>query len=83
MQVKAKQVDKFLEKRLQVRLNLEVRGRMGTKPELLEKVIKDFIALLQNAGSSSTLSNKGKTISCLVYPKKVKNNENSTKQENP
>ena len=84
MQTKAKQTDGFLAKKIQVRLNLEVRGRMVAKPDLLHDVIKQFISLLQNAGNTTAISDKGKTLSCVINPKKgqQKNEKSESKETN-
>jgi translation initiation factor IF-3 len=70
LEIKAKQVDKFLAKKIQVRINLEVRGRLATKMESFFPIVEKFILLLSNASTTTSITNKGKTLSCVVNPKK-------------
>lgn len=73
LETKAKQAVKFLEKGNKLKVSLFVRGRMVTKMDLAENTLKEFIAMIGDAGTlekQPTL--EGKYYFCYISPKSKK-----------
>ncbi len=68
---KAKQADKFLTKKEQVRFNVRLHGRLVGRPELAYEVLDKIIGMLTMMSTKTQYSVKGNIVSCTVNPKKT------------
>lgn len=70
-QTKLKQVRKWLEGGMKVKVDMRFRGRLITRQEVGKKVMDDFIENLQDLGSVEKKPKlEGNIMSCVITPKK-------------
>jgi len=70
LKTKAKQADKFLKKKHQVRFNVQLKGRLISRPELAYEILDKIICTLEYCGTKTKYTFKGITVSCVCNPKK-------------
>lgn len=67
---KARNADKMLEKKIQVRFNVQMRGRMLDRPEFAKEVLDKITGLLKNMSTKTQYTYKDTVVSCVCNPKK-------------
>jgi len=70
LRTKAKQADKFLTKKEQVRFNVTLRGRLIGRPELAYEVLDKITGMLTRMSTKTAYTVKGNVVSCTINPKK-------------
>lgn len=70
LRTKAKNADKLLKKKHQIRFNVVLKGRMHNRPEMAKDVLDRITALLENMSTKTQYTYKENFVSCVCNPKK-------------